>query len=89
LAAALTVVVGALCIFTIEVRAGDATLSVLAAGRFHDLTVAERRLLEYADIGNEKRGEWAFCGIRRHPRIRVTIRKMRPRGSMSATSARR
>jgi hypothetical protein len=64
---ALIVVVGAICIHPIQVNAGDATLVVLAAGRFHDLTMAERRMLEYADIGNEKRGDWAFCGISTNP----------------------
>ena len=66
--AALIAILGALCSLPIEVQAGDATLSVLAAGRFHDLTMAERRLLEYADIGNEKRGDWAFCGISTNPK---------------------
>ena len=61
------VVVGALCIHPIQVNAGDATLVVLAAGRFHDLTLAERRMLEYAVISNEKRGDWAFCGISTNP----------------------
>jgi hypothetical protein len=64
---ALIVVAGAMFIHPIGVRAGDATLVVLAAGRFHDLTLAERRMLEYADIGNEKRGDWAFCGISTDP----------------------
>ena len=58
------VVVGALCVDATGVQAGDSTLIVLASGRFHDLTLAERRMLEYADIGNVKRGDWAFCGIR-------------------------
>jgi hypothetical protein len=66
--AALIAILGALGSLPIEVKAGDATLSVLAAGRFHDLTLAERRLLEYADNGNEKRGDWAFCGISTNPK---------------------
>jgi hypothetical protein len=56
------VVVGALCVDTIDVQASDSNLIVLASRRFHDLTRAEKRVLEYVDIDNSNRGEWATCG---------------------------
>jgi len=42
--------------------AGDAGLFALAAAKFHNLTRAERALLEFADIGNIDRGKFAIAG---------------------------
>src|ERR1700676_4521065 len=42
--------------------AEEITLTQMAAERFHNLTLAEKRVLEYADVSNSNRGEWAFCG---------------------------
>ena len=49
-------------------KAGETTLVDRAARRFHSLTQAERRLLEYVDTSNEHRGEWAICGPNANPR---------------------
>jgi hypothetical protein len=39
----------------------------LAASKFPNLTKAERALLEFADVGNLNRGEWAAAGPNQNP----------------------
>ena len=42
--------------------ADEGSLVTIASKRFPNLTVAERRLLEYADISNQHRGEFSVGG---------------------------
>jgi hypothetical protein len=46
----------------------DERLVTIAARRFQNLTVAERRLLEYADIDNQHRGEFSVGGTSAEPK---------------------
>ena len=48
--------------------ADKGSLIAMAAGRFQNLTVAEKRLLEYADISNRHRGEFSVGGTRAEPK---------------------
>lgn len=48
---------------------GDSgSLITMAAMRFQNLTVAERRLLEYADVSSPHRGEFAVAGTSAQPK---------------------
>jgi hypothetical protein len=50
------------------VHADEGRLVTIAARRFQNLTVAERRLLEYADIDNRHRGEFSVAGTSAEPK---------------------
>src|SRR5262249_5963578 len=65
--AALLFVVALLC-SPLQLGAQQSNLVALAGKRFHGLTRAELRLLEYVDLDNEHRGEWAVCGTSADPR---------------------
>ena len=51
-----------------RVGADQRDLVALASRRFRSLTPAELRLLEYVDIDNEHRGDWAVCGTSADPK---------------------
>jgi hypothetical protein len=65
----------------------DYPLVNLAAKRFPALTRAERALLDYADVSNGERGEFAVAGISAIPLDQATIRAAPPNGPMTGISA--
>jgi hypothetical protein len=48
--------------------ADKGSLLAMASKRFQNLTVAERRLLEYADVSNQHRGEFSVGGTSAEPK---------------------
>src|SRR5262249_62300477 len=61
-------ILGALFSGPERVGADPQNLAALASRRFRNLTPAELRLLEYVDIDNEHRGDWAVCGTSADPK---------------------
>src|SRR5262252_10327774 len=66
--AAVVLILGALFSGPERVGADPQNLAALASRRFRSLTPAELRLLEYVEIDNEHRGDWAVCGTSADPK---------------------